>query len=408
VTLEEKLSQEHSGVLIAKKELNLPLWQRIQESAHGDLRKKVEAATLIFDNYTAVPEEADNLLKEMAQPASPVEVRRAIAEKLVSKPHIPWVLHASLLEILIKDEDKEVVRLVDPIWEPYRALHESLKSYTVEQNKLFQSMLPTDFIKDIADRARITIPTDVINDIVKRFSALSPSVMSLFQEQMKGMPFFKMPQAYLDTLLGLKRLEESFLRTMSSVAPTYYALEEQPEVTKAPQNALVARLKTIPPGKRDWREYQSVCRDILSFCFVPPLSTPLEESRTKGGRHRRDIVYNIPMGVERFWGYVQGFFSAIAVIVDPKNYGKRLPPDEVVVVSKYLGSKKLGDFAIVPCRKGPSEATKEEQINIWQNDEKMIVCPSDVDLEQMVALKEDGYSPELVLDRLIREIRRSI
>jgi hypothetical protein len=408
VTLDEKPRQEHSSVLITKKELNLPLWQRIQELAHGDLQQKVEAATLIFDNYTTIPEEADNLLKEMVQPSSPIEVRLGIAEKLVSKPRIPWVLHVSLLEILIKDEDKGVVKLVEPMWEPYRALDESLRSYAVAQSKLLQSMIPTDFIKNIADIARINIPTDVIKDITKGISALSPNVMSLFQEQMKGMPFFKVPQAYFDTLSGLKRLGESSLRTMSSIAPTYYALEEQPAVTKAPENALIVRLKTIPPGKRHWREYQSVCRDILSFCFVPPLSAPLEESRTKGGHHRRDIIYNIPMGAEKFWGYVQSAFSAIAVIVDVKNYGKKLPPDEVVVVSKYLGSKKLGDFAIVPCRKGPSEATKEEQINIWRNDGKMIICTSDAELEQMVALKEAGDRPELVLDRLIREIRQSI
>lgn len=406
--MSDETREEHNKILIKKEELNLPLWQRIQALASGSAQDRAEAAALILDNYNVIPDEADSIIKELTGPDSPAQVRRRIAERLVSEPRIPWVLHVSLLEVLIKDDDERIVELVRPLWEPYRALSESLRKYAEEQAKLFQNMMPADFVRDLADKAQITIPPHIVESVRRQFSALPSDVMANFQKQMESMPFFKWRQTYLDALLDQRRREASILRTLSSVSPSYYAPEDQPAAAQAPENPLVARLKTILPGRHHWREYQTACRDIFSFCFVPPLSTPLEEFGTREGHHRRDIIYNISMGEEKFWGYVQTAFSAIAVIVDAKNHDKRLPPNEVVVVSKYLSSKKLGDFAVVACRKGPSPATKTQQVDTWLNDAKMIVCASDKDLEEMVALKEAGERPELVLDRLIREIRGSI
>ena len=95
------------------------------------------------------------------------------------------------------------------------------------------------------------------------------------------------------------------------------------------------------------------------------------------------------------------------MIVDAKNYGDKLPKDQVVITSKYFGAKKLGNFGLIISRRGPSKPVKREQIDRWSYHDEMIICLSDANLEEMLTLKEAGEQPELVLDRLIRELRQS-
>jgi hypothetical protein len=134
----------------------------------------------------------------------------------------------------------------------------------------------------------------------------------------------------------------------------------------------------------------------------------MEESRTEGGLHRRDIIYPMSLGEGGFWGYLQTMFSALAMIVDAKNYGNELPKDQVVITSKYFGDKKLGNFGLIISRRGSSKSAKKEQIDRWVHHDEMIICLSDANLEEMLILKEAGEQPELVLDRLIRELRQSV
>jgi len=134
----------------------------------------------------------------------------------------------------------------------------------------------------------------------------------------------------------------------------------------------------------------------------------MEESPTEGGLHRRDIIYPMPLGEGGFWGYLQTSFSASHIIVDTKNYNDELPKDQVVITSKYFGAKKQGNFGLIISRRGPSKSAKREQIDRWLRHDEMIICLSDADLEEMMALKQAENEPEVVLSRLIRELRESV
>lgn len=127
-----------------------------------------------------------------------------------------------------------------------------------------------------------------------------------------------------------------------------------------------------------------------------------------GGIHRRDIIYPVPMGITGFWGYVQNAFSATGVIVDAKNYSEELPKDQVVMVSKYFGAKKLGNFGIIVSRKDPSASARKQQIDRWVHHEEMIICLSDDDLRRMIIQKEANNNPEVILNKHIFEIRKAI
>jgi len=180
------------------------------------------------------------------------------------------------------------------------------------------------------------------------------------------------------------------------------------EPKEAAENPLISRLKGIPSGETNWRDYQDVCQEVMSYCLVPPLLKPCVEVTDEVGIHRRDIVYPIPGGIGNFWGFIQRAYSATGVVVDAKNYANELPANQVVIVSKYFGVKKLGNFGIVISRKGPSASAKKEQIDRWVHHEDMIVCLSDDDLREMVLMKEISGKPEEILDKKIFEIRKSV
>lgn len=414
--MDEKHNEKYKRALITKSEPNLLLWQRVQDLASGSEQEKVEAVALIFGNYSVVPQPADDLLKEMTFPSSPVGVRRKVAVELASKPMIPFGLYLGLLQMLSKDEDQEVVRTIEPLLKPFEAigksfttLQESLRSSVDKLNATLANLIPPNFFEGIvAKQLEAAIPKGIFEDIAKKVNAISVHLTPQLQDQLKRMAYFQLPQSYLDSLTHMKLANESILRSISMVPTSYFPVERESVVVEPSTNPLVAKLKTIPSGQERWPQYQSICKDILTFCFVPPLLAPMEESSTEGGLHRRDIIYPMPLGEGGFWGYLQTSFSASHIIVDTKNYNDELPKDQVVITSKYFGAKKLGNFGLIISRRGPSKSAKREQIDRWLHHDEMIICLSDADLEEMMALKQAENEPEVVLSRLIRELRESV
>ncbi|MCK4402326.1 MAG: hypothetical protein KAV98_00935 [Dehalococcoidia bacterium] len=407
--MDGKRSKKHKGALITKSQPDLFLWGKIQELVRRSELEKIEAVTLIFNNYSVVPREADDLLKEMVLPNNPVDIRRKIATDLVSKSRIPWGLHLDLLQTLRNDKDQEVARTIKPLWEPYEALEKSLRISIEKQNTILANLIPKNFFQGIAAKQlEITIPKGVFENIAQQVNAASTRFTSQLQDQIKRMAYFQLPQSYLDSLTNIKLANEGILRSISMVPTSYFPIERESVVIKPSENPLITKLKTIPSGQECWYQYQSMCKDILTFCFVPPLLDPMEESRTEGGLHRRDIIYPMSLGEGGFWGYLQISYSASHIIVDAKNYGDELPKDQVVITSKYFGAKKLGNFGLIISRRGPSKSAKKEQFDRWLHHDEMIICLSDADLEEMVALKQAGNEPEVVLSKLIRELRESV
>jgi len=90
--------------------------------------------------------------------------------------------------------------------------------------------------------------------------------------------------------------------------PSYYAVQEL-ETVESPQIApptkkgkyLLTRLRNCKAGRKDWGNYQRICTEILTYCLVPPLLDPNNESPTSDRIHRRDIIFHIPHGLSEFW-----------------------------------------------------------------------------------------------------------
>lgn len=142
--------------------------------------------------------------------------------------------------------------------------------------------------------------------------------------------------------------------------------------------------------------------------LTEPLVEPEEESSTRDGSQRRDLILNIPYDAEKFWAYIRLAHRSVAVIVVCKNYAAPLQANQVTTTSKYLGAKKLGLFGIIVCRRGFSESARKEQERLWVQEDKMIICLCDNDLLKMLDLREKGEDPTKVIDKKIRLLQKSI
>lgn len=258
--------------------------------------------------------------------------------------------------------------------------------------------------KQQAELSKLSIPFRDIQQTNKVLSNLLPQIQNVFRtippKNLMPPPQIQIPRYLLDSMTAFSRVQDLANRQLAGISPSYYPPERKLKVLKASDHPLIVKLKAIQPGKQSWGEYQKQCRDILTFCLVPPLLDPLYEETTSTGIHRRDVIFHIPHDVEGFWGHVKTAYGAIAMIVDAKNYSGTLPKDQLVIFSKYFG--------IIVTRIGLDDSGSAEQADRWLNHSEMIVCLTDYDLENMMGRKLAGGDPEYVIDQKIRELRTSL
>jgi hypothetical protein len=402
--------------LIVKEEVDSSIWSKIKDLAKGNSRERIKAVGLLFDNYRVIPDEADGLLLSLAEPKNSVQVRREIAKRLAKKYGIPWVLHVGVLEVLSRDKDKEVQGIVQPIFEPYKKINDYFSRLAQAWSagmkgwsEVFKSVMPPALDKAterIWKEVQLGNFAQSIENLRKTSLYLKPDLILPIAKQLDSVRISDINRIYADSVLNITN---SLAKNSLQLVPSYSYSPTEPEFeeTGIPENPLISKLRSIRPGKRDWNEYQKVCQEIMSYCFVPPLMEPYTELEDEAGIHRRDIVYPIPGGIESFWGFIQRAYSATGVVVDAKNYGNEIPPNQIVIVSKYFGRRKLGNFGIIISRKGPSDYAKKEQIDRWVHGEEMIVCLSDNDIQEMVRVKQGNGEAWSILDKKIFEIRKS-
>lgn len=394
--------------IIEKKNPDSTLWEKVQTLSKGSVKQKALAADLILHNYSVLPAEADNLLKTFTLPEAPVTLRRKIAISLSRKPRITWSLYSTLISNLSKSNDQKINSTLKSDFERYSKIQRSLEAYVQQQQKLFSSLFDTKFFENIMMQySTLGRFTQSYSDMLKNIS-IPASTLRALQTSISNLSMpYKAPQIYLDTLTNLRAANTNVLGSLSKIAPSYYPTKK-PIGAKETQNSLIVKLNEIPPGNEHWHEYQTACRDVLNYCLVPPLLEPFEEDLTEQGLHRRDFIYHIPFGEGKFWAYIQSAYQSIAVIVDAKNYSSELPPNQVVITSKYFGGKKLGNFGLIISPKGPSKACRKQQIDRWMNNNEIMLCLSNNDLYRMVSYKENGKNPEAILDDLVRELRQLV
>ncbi|MEO1351790.1 MAG: HNH endonuclease signature motif containing protein [Cyanobacteria bacterium J06635_15] len=174
------------------------------------------------------------------------------------------------------------------------------------------------------------------------------------------------------------------------------------------EQSFIDDLKACQPGKKDCYVYQSLIGDILEYLFTPPLAKPIPELSDKVLANRRDFI--LPNYSEKgFWAFMREKYVADYIVIDAKNYTRKVKKDEVLQIANYLKPHGAGLFGIIICRKGGDSAGCEHTLREqWLVHKKLILVLNDEDIEKMLVAKLDGNPPEDLISQKIEQFRLSM
>jgi len=377
--------------LITKREVDSRLWEEVQAKAAGDESQKIEAAKLLFRRQYDLPEESKELILRLANRAQPEAVRMAVARELCETEQIPSGLYIDVLRVLEQDTSEEVRTAVKTA---HKRMEEIMKPFVESIQVVAKAQ--QDTLRRFVESIRLP-QQDLLGGLREQLVAMQLNAKSVFE------PLHKWVQ-----------INEEIIRMMQPVLPSYYPLRDLKVIERPPSipartyvAELSRKLQDCPAGQEFWKDYQHVCKEILTHTLVPPLLEPEEGSSTEDGRQQRDLIFHIPHDVGGFWEWIRFRHKSVAIIVECKNYSEPLEANQVTITSKYFGEKRLGLFGIIACRKGLTDSARNEQKRLWTDHSIMIVCLNDDDLLRMLELRETDDDPAKAVDRAIRQFLES-
>lgn len=173
-----------------------------------------------------------------------------------------------------------------------------------------------------------------------------------------------------------------------------------PEPLPAPKGKhLKARLRAIDAGRKDAKDYEAVCKDIIEYLFGDDLRDVRSQKRTTDGVNIYDLIYRV-RPKHRFWTTLTRDFRARVVLFECKNYGKPIGAAQVFTTERYLSASALRPICFVLTRKPAHRHAVQAASGAMRETGKLLVFLSDVDIEQMLdakdaQLKEGGSAQEM-------------
>ncbi|MFL1907220.1 HNH endonuclease [Plesiomonas shigelloides] len=207
-------------------------------------------------------------------------------------------------------------------------------------------------------------------------------------------------------------IAHNFKPQINSALPSFYKtlfLTQLARSTKPTrEEELIESLEKCQPGRADCYVYQSLVGDILEHLFTPPLNKPIQELSDRTKTNRRDFI--MPNYSDKgFWAFMREKYGADYVVVDAKNYTRKVKKAEALQMANYLKPHGAGLFGIIVSRQGSDSAGCEHTLREqWLISKKMILVLNDDDVIEMLIAKSDGRLPEDVLGRKIEQFRLSM
>lgn len=211
----------------------------------------------------------------------------------------------------------------------------------------------------------------------------------------------------------IQYIASHFSNQIQAAYPSYYralllARIARPTKKLTREQELLNSLSSCIPGKADCYVYQNLVGEILECLFTPPLGKPIPELSDKSQANRRDFI--MPNYTDKgFWSFLRDKYEADYVVIDAKNYTRKIKKSEVLQIANYLKSHGAGLFGLIISRKGGDasgcEHTLREQ---WLVHKKLILVLDDEDVKAMLVAKSDGRPPEEILGQKIEYFRLSM
>ena len=219
----------------------------------------------------------------------------------------------------------------------------------------------------------------------------------------------------IENLLYLCNSDPELLNTLSKTIP--YSLGEfspevpfglpleipeysQVEETLPNYHNLIERLTSCKQGKGNSAEYEKICAEIIKYLFETEFSQFSEQHKTQDAMFRMDILCALK-GTTAFWQMLTHYYNTKFVVIEFKNYTKKIQQNLIYVTDKYLFNPALRNVAFIISRNGFDKHAHDAAMGILKESGKLIVDLTDDDLIKMIIAKTKGEEPsDYLLNKL--------
>lgn len=172
---------------------------------------------------------------------------------------------------------------------------------------------------------------------------------------------------------------------------------------------LITDLISINAGKnnKDWSKYQKHIEKILDYLFGSVLSSPITERSDHFKINRPDFILR-NYAEYGFWAQLRDRYFADYIVLDAKNYSKKVTKKEILQVSNYLKMHGTGLFGIIVSRNGGDTGCYLTCREIWAMNKKLVIVLTDDDIINMLEAKALTDSPEEIIRQKIENFRLSM
>lgn len=197
--------------------------------------------------------------------------------------------------------------------------------------------------------------------------------------------------------VAIQKADSSYFKTLLT------AITGEKEVTR--EQEILNKLKACKPGREDCYVYQSLVGEIIEELFCPPLDKPIQENSDFTKSNRRDFI--VPnYATDGFWSFLREKYVADYVIVDAKNYSRKVKKNDILQIANYLKPHGAGLFGVIFSRKGGDSAGCLHAIREqWMVHQKLILVLDDTDVENMLV---SSGGAEDIIGAKIEEFRLSM
>lgn len=192
------------------------------------------------------------------------------------------------------------------------------------------------------------------------------------------------------------------LRSLSMMATA-----EDGVLRAAASNLFTDRLKRITPGRDDWRDFELWCTEILTAIFEPELGPPDQQTRSDDGLDIMDAIFPIRSDTTP-WSLIRAEYATRFVVAEFKNYGDPVGPKQVESIAQYLWKPAKRRFGLLISRNAPNSQAMAQRRREWLEQEKMIIFLTDIELIEMLILREEGQKPFDVIDAKLEFFLRTL
>lgn len=169
---------------------------------------------------------------------------------------------------------------------------------------------------------------------------------------------------------------------------------------------LITKLKSLPPGKNNWKKYEELMITILKYLFEGDLKGWESQCESENKLNRYDCVCSIKKNTE-FWSFVVEQLKSNYILLEFKNYTDEIGQGEVLTTEKYLYDNAFRKIALIFSRQGANASALEMCNGAMRENGRLILVLSDNDIIEMLLREDRGDDPsDYLFDKVDKFLMR--